>query len=344
MFTVHVGLHKTGSTSIQTALSLAPARAGLHVLSPAPLPLFEEADFTARMRGLAASGHVIVSDEGLLGEPWDGYADASIRLGKVNAALKDLEHEIVVYVRPQTTWLASVYLQLVQQGQPLSARAFWEGVRDQPNIRWTTLVELLRHESAAARVTVRAFVPGRDAVDDFFACVGLPQAPRPVAGGIRENVSIAAVQAPILVALNTDPSLTNGERLRLRHTFQNQLAAGARPGLSPFNAELQEEIVEQFRSDWSGLADLLSASDPAEADVVRESADLWRSDPLAFAGDSLGDPLVEEEMLRSLRALAGQVAAPGRDGIPQRIAAKLRSNPRDVPAAVARALRRRPGP
>lgn len=344
MITVHVGLHKTGSTSIQTALRMAPARMGLHVLSPAPLRLFEEADYTARMRALAGSGHVIVSDEGLLGEPGDGYANASIRLGQVNVALKDLEHEIVVYVRPQTTWLASVYLQLVQQGQPLSARAFWESVHDQPNIRWTTLVELLRRESSAARVIVRAFVPGRDAVEDFFACVGLPKAPRPVAGGIRENVSIAAVQAPILVALNSDPSLTSGERLRLRHTFQNLLAAGAKTGLSPFSAELQEEIVEQFRSDWTGLAELLSASDPAEAAVVRESTSHWRSGPLAFAGDSLGDPLVEEEMLRSLRALAGQGAAPKGDGIPQRIAAKLRSNPRDLPAAVARALRRRPGP
>lgn len=344
MITVHVGLHKTGSTSIQTALRLAPARAGLQVLTPAPLRLFEEADYTARMRAMAGSRHVIVSDEGLLGEPADGYAEASIRIDKVNAALRDVEHEIVVYVRPQTTWLASVYLQLVQQGQPLSARAFWESVRDQPNLRWTTMVELLRQESAAARVVVRAFVPGRDVVDDFFACIGLPKAPRPVAGGIRENVSIAAVQAPILVALNTDTSLSSGERLHLRHTFQNLLSTGARPGLSPFSADVQGEIVEQFRSDWSGIADLLTATDPAEAAVFRESEDLWRGGPLAFAGDSLGDPLVEEEILRSLRTLAGQVSAPARDGIPQRLAAKLRSNPRDVPAAVARALRRRSGP
>jgi hypothetical protein len=67
----------------------------------------------------------------------------------------------------------------------------------------------------------------------------------------------------------------------------------------------------------------------------------WHANPLPFAGGTLGAPLVAEEMLRSLGALAGQGATPGGEGISGRLAAKLRSNPRDVPAAVARALRRR---
>lgn len=344
MITIHVGLHKTGSSSIQMALRLASRRGGLQVFTPVPGRLLETADFAVRLRERSRSRHVVLSDEGLLGDPGNAYAEASARIRVLNTVLGDLKHEIVLYLRPQTSWLSSVYLQLVQQGQPLHVREFWEGIRDQPNLRWASLVELLNNDSAAERVAVRAFIPGRDVVVDFFDCADLSKPPRPVAGGIRENVSIAAVQAPILVALNKNSDLSALERLRLRHLFQNRLAAGATSGLSPFPEDLQREISDRFRDDWADIADILSMSDREETRVFRETLGLWDASPRGFAGEALGDSRVEAELLRTLRVVANEIAQQRSNGIPSRIAAKIRSNPRDIPAAVGRALRRQARP
>jgi hypothetical protein len=171
--------------------------------------------------------------------------------------------------------------------------------------------------------------------------VGLGKPSRTVPTTIRENISIAAVQAPLLLALNSDTGLSGGERPYLRQIFQNLLAAGARSGLSPFPEGLQLEIVKHFRSDWGGLAELLASTDQAEETVVRESLALWRADPLPFAGSTLDAPLIREEMLRSVRTLASEVVAPSSEGVRRRMATKLRSNPRDFPAAFVRALWRR---
>lgn len=343
MITVHAGLHKTGSTSIQTALRLAQGQAGLQVLTPVPSRMLEDPDYGARLRALAGSRHVVISDEGLLGDPDDAYEQAHARIQILNGALGGIEHELILYVRPQLTWLPSVYLQLVQQGRSMSPWGFWEGIRDQPNLQWARLVDLVTSESAAMRVAVRAFNPGRDVVDDFFACAGLPEPPRPVRFGIRENVSIAAVQAPILAALNSDPSLGSQERLHLRHVFQDRLAAGAPPGLSPFPFDLQAEIAGRFRGDWSDLASALATTDPREATVFQEAAGIWDAGPTEFAGAALGDPLIESEILRTLRVLSAQAPAPVSSGMPTRLMAKLRTNPRDLPASISRALRRSSG-
>ena len=86
MITLHVGLHKTGSTSIQAALSLISHRRGLDVLLPgrnAP-PSF---DFLlSTLREAQPSNNLIVSDENLLGKMSDCYAERNMRLKSLRDA------------------------------------------------------------------------------------------------------------------------------------------------------------------------------------------------------------------------------------------------------------------
>lgn len=127
---LHIGPHKTGTTSIQKFLGAASDRAladklfryppqvrienvvGLH----RPFQIDETSEYTPELwnsiLATMASDDVvnIISAEGL-----SLLADAQIRI--VKNVLEDFETSIAVTVRPQPSWLQSMYIQQLKQGK-----------------------------------------------------------------------------------------------------------------------------------------------------------------------------------------------------------------------------------
>lgn len=338
MITIHVGLHKTGSTSIQAALGLVDHRRDLLVVPMSPLSRWSDDKFTRRLVEASRSRHVIVSDENILGEMLDVYESAPDRLADIRSALAGTDYKIVIYLRPQTTWLTSAYLQHVQEGGTLPGSSFLEAILKRRFLEWRALCGVVSQEVGARRVLVRAYVPSRDVVWDFFTACDLGPPPAPTPGGIRINASISAPQAVILRTLNADSSVSPDERLHMRRLFQGILAP-TDSRWSPFSQQDQNIIVHRFRSDWIALADMLDDVDPAEAQVFRESAFLWEIPHLRYAGSTPSDPAVVAELLRCVGSLGALVETPTRRRF-GRALDKIRQNPRDIPRALSRELRR----
>ena len=340
MITVQIGLHKTGTSSIQLALELMRNSTRRVIITPDPKDDRTEQGWTDRITALARSSDAIFSDENLLGTPDDGYQLAPKRVAMLRTALSGVPYRLVVYLRPQLDWLPSVYLQAVQEGRTSRSEEFWTGIKDQPLLTWSRLLDLLRNESGAERVIVRAHTRSRDAVTDFFQVCSLGKPPRTGKTMIRINASIAAVQAPVLMALNELPDLTPFQRGQLRHLFQQVLAPGAAVGMSPFPESVQREIAERFRDDWLVVADSLVDADLGEAQVFRTESYLWFKPLLPFVGTSLDDPRVQQEALRALLLLALRHEVE-RSTLLKRLAIKLSDDPVGVPQAFLRALRRK---
>lgn len=342
MITVHCGLHKTGSSSIQVALPLVVSTARRAIVTPDPRDDRSERGWARRLRGLTAAPDAIFSDENLLGDPDDAYRASPDRVALLRDSLAGSSFQLVVYLRPQVDWLGSVYLQGVQEGRTTSPEDFLAGVTSRRFLAWSNLITLLREQSGAERVVVRAHARSRDAVEDFFRTCGLGTPPKVSRTTIRENVSIAALQAPILVAINQEAGRTRDDRVSLRHAFQGMLAAADPAPLSPFPEDLQREVAERFRADWLKVADMIEAADPAEAAVFREESVKWDETARQFPGASVTDPLIAAELLRCFMVMVGEVGIPPSPGRWERAWAKLRENPRDVPRAIRRSLRRSP--
>ena len=339
MITIHSGLHKTGSSSIQLALELMRNTTRRVIITPNPKDDRTEQGWANRIKQLSKSTDAILSDEGLLGTPYDGYQLAPKRTAMLREALHGFPYQIVIYLRPQPDWLPSVYLQGVQEGRTIKADEFWAGIKDQPLLSWPNLIGLLREESGAARVLVRAHTRSRDAVTDFFDACDLGKPPRTGKTMIRINVSIAAAQAPVLIALNELPDVTPEQRGQLRSVFQQVLEPGAPVGLSSFPEPVQREIAEKFRDDWLAVANSLAVDDPHESSIFLNEAQRWSEPLIPFAGAILDDAAVQREALRSLRLLSlGHVVA--RPSRLKRLATKLRDDPAGVPQAFLRAVRR----
>ena len=338
MITIHVGLHKTGSTSIQAALGLVDHRRDLLVVPMGPPSRWSNEKFPRRLVEASRSRHVIVSDENILGEMLEVYGSASERLREIRGALEGADYKIIMYLRPQTSWLSSAYLQHIQQGGTLCGSNFLEEILQRGYLEWRALCGVVSQEGGARRVLVRAYVPGRDVVSDFFTACGLGPPPVPTPGGIRINSSISAPQAMILRALNADSSVSPHERLHMRRLFQGTLAK-TDSRWSPFSQQEQDSIVHRFRPDWMALADMLDDVDSSEAQVFRESAVLWDIPPLPYAGSALSDPAVAAELLRCVRSLGTLVEMPTRSFL-GRALDKVQQNPRDIPRSWSRTLRR----
>ena len=332
MITIHCGLHKTGSSSIQLALESCSHKGRL-IITPRPGDDRSEAGWKRRFSSLAPVQSAVLSDENILGSPFDGYRLAPERISMIRETMLGSRYQIVVYLRPHVDWLPSVYLQGVQQGMTAGPEEFWASLIAEPYLKWSTLMELLQRESGAERVIARAHTRSRDAVGDFFALVGLGSPPRTGKMGIRENVSIAAVQAPLLRELNSLPGVDDEQRRQFRTVFQRELASGAERNLSPFPAAIQQEVAQKFHPDWTELS--MSQIEAEEKHVFLLEVYRYQKKPDPYAGSSWGAPFIARETLRSMRVLL--LATPLRDRtVLSRLMKKMREDPLSLPNAARR--------
>jgi hypothetical protein len=301
MITIHCGLHKTGSSSIQLALELCSKR-GTRIVTPKPGDDLSENGWRERLSKVARAQDAVFSDENLLGSPYDGYHMAPERVAMLRDALGGFRYQIVVYLRPHIDWLPSVYLQGVQEGRTFGPDEFWTSVKNETYLRWENLMNLLQRESGAERVIARAHTRSRDAVADFFSVVGLGKPPRTGTTMIRENVSIGAAQAPLLRELNSPHGMSDGQHQQFRKVFQQFLALETQNGLSPFPEVLQSEIAIQLKSDW--IHATIHSSSVEESQVFQRELPRYEASVLPFAGYSLNANYVGEEALRCIRVLA----------------------------------------
>jgi hypothetical protein len=336
MITIHCGLHKTGSSSIQLALELCSKR-GRAIFTPTSGDDRSEDGWRERLTRLGRAQDAVFSDENLLGSPYDGYQLAPERVAMLREALHGARYQIAVYLRPQVDWLPSVYLQKIQEGGTFGPEDFWAFIKGEPYLRWSNLLHLLRSDSGAEQVFARAHTRSRDAVADCFGLVGLGKPPRTGPMMIRENASIAAAQAPLLRQLNDLPGVDDAQRKAFRTVFQRDLAPGADKTQSPFPQAIHSEIAAQFRSDWSGVI-----SDPfAAEDRNAFQEDLKRYDvaPPPYAGNSFEAVSIQTEALRSLRVLSLGHSVQQQSTY-RRILEKSLQDPLGLPNAVFRRLRR----
>ena len=340
MITVHCGLHKTGSSAIQLALRGIPISASQKIVTPNPGDASSDDGLAQRLSVLTEVRDSIFSDENLLGEPYDGYQSAPERVSLLRSSLSGTRYQIVIYLRPQVDWLASVYLQGVQEGRTTDPGDFWASLASSDYLSWSALVNLLREGSGADRIIVRAYARSRDSVADFMGVCGFDGFLRTGRREIRENVSISPLQAPILVALNDEVGVTQERSSRRRRVFQSILVNQSAVRQSPFPEAMQLDIAEHFRSDWRAVTDSIQDSDPDEHALFSQLGRDWDDPPLPFPGKSVGDFAISQELLRCLGVLLEDVGEPQSRGAWARAWTKLREDPQDLLSAAARRIHR----
>ncbi len=303
MITIHCGLHKTGSSSIQLALKSVPQLAP-KIDVPQEGQGQTTADFRTRLELLHDSSVKIFSDEGVLGHPHNGYSTAAERLRVLQDVVANRPAMVVVYFRQTTDWITSVYLQEIQEGGSVSPEDFWARLQKSELLHWDKFLQMLDDYIPPSKLMVRLYEPGRDVVEDFFSVAQLGKTPYVRGGGYRDNRSIAAIHAPILRALNSQSASSKEQLVARRRFFQQVLVEGAPRGGSPFPEAIQREMNEQYGISWNRLTDSMLRRDLTEGHRFRDVATSFSFPPRPYVGLDLNGAPVQNELLRSLDLLS----------------------------------------
>ena len=186
--TLHVGAHKTGTSLIQKYMRDKPeqlASFGVRVISRSDTNTLigwgktlidrpqllsdrldvESADPSAR--------YIIASHENTLGRPHlpSGdylYPESATRVAALAGILRDRNSRVIMYLRPQASFLESYYLQLVQQGESFTFDQWLDRV-DFDRLSWRPVVDSLRASLGPDRVAIGDFEEIRAGQELFLA-------------------------------------------------------------------------------------------------------------------------------------------------------------------------------
>ena len=195
---IHIGTHKTGTTSIEAFLKTnrtALADQGIGLLTfprDARRALREHAEgheaaatnlantlehlITKQSRACTNQPNTyILSWEGFCGNASKGYSDAHLMANALNVASKycNLNPYIILYIRPQEEFISSYYSQTVKDGKTKSIQEF---LHDLPSasFNWLRLTETFERQFGTDQVVVerycRELFPGKNEIlKDFCA-------------------------------------------------------------------------------------------------------------------------------------------------------------------------------
>lgn len=185
--TLHLGAHKTCTTLLQKCLStsseiLASKRIGIMLLREVnsylgswakELPL-DPSRFAAAIKEHEDKGneHLVISCEDLIGPAVIArvpglYPVATPRLEALARLLKDCDTKTVCYLRPQSEFIQSYYLQTVKMGNatPFSK---WYGGLNIESLSWEPLVSCMRKLFGAEKSCIEDFRSIQNGVDKFI--------------------------------------------------------------------------------------------------------------------------------------------------------------------------------
>lgn len=307
MLFIHLGLAKTGTTALQSALRRASAEEkGIHYLGDAGLLELGYGFRPPKSRGkrrrlkslIKDESTAVVSSENLIGSLYDVYSKAAERAESMRLFLEPLgPFKVILYLRPQTRWLVSMYVQRVKERSEVGADEFASQILQQPNFAFTSFVSGLDRALGPGRLIVRPYYSGIDVVADFFELVGIAGASRGEVS--KENVSLSTSQVAVLRCLNEATPPEDRRMLRWREVFQDSAnSEGAR--YSFFSKDTQQYLREFTERDWTNLIDFIKTHDTNEAPRFRAVLDNLGKDPLKEQLPmDLSTSLAKDETLRA---------------------------------------------
>lgn len=260
---LHLGLHKTGSTALQQWLGGAIGRAP-HARyffdSYIELERVPSTQWLAQVRRKAARTHLILSCEGALGSMRRAYTNLDERLEILVPALRGLDVHVVIFVRPQLGWLESAYSQVLSEGKFVEPRSFLDQARASKYLYWARLVERVEEALEPTRLSVVPY-SADTVVSDFCGAVGL-KAPVGVAD-VRANRSLSLERSLAVGPLSTSLDVDWRDVRFLLQSMVPPVSGVER--VSPFSDSDQEEILVAYRTEWEQAGGLPRNSSDVEA-------------------------------------------------------------------------------
>ena len=333
VISLHVGLHKTASSSIQLALLQLRHRTDTKIFTPGSRGEADALEIATSAQCKGRLSHVVVSDENVFGDYREGYPRLQIALRQFSRN-QHQPWQVIVFLREPLSWFSSLYQQALQEGSAVGPHEFWQVVQRYKHLDPLTVFQVLQREVGDKRLRVGIVSSRRNAVADFFDLCGLE---RPANVLIRENTSVTPTQGVLLRLLNSDPDSNKDDRNSYRQFLQRTQAHVSSETFSPFPESVQREIVTQHGPNWDQLGSIISSNPMLTNNLHLSQSDFGQPSPKPFVGSGIESQAVAEELLNQLRILILQ-NVPRDPGIMRRLGDKVATSPGDLIPAFRRRI------
>lgn len=269
---IHIGTHKTGTTSIQSSLNesgkiLKKENIYYYPLSKNALQLMKikELDYEIidtckkelfrfiKKRKNKNSIKIIWSFEGFSGDPSAGYENTKIIAESLKKITNEIETKVIVYLREQDDFIESLYTQMIHQGEFYDFKTFIEST---PNhgFNWNNLLNnysmYFGQENLIVRKYEKYYLSNNGGiVNDFVKILDsnlkLNKPSKLNRGYSRDALEIARI---------LNPSLSIAERHQLRRLLRNVSTKKSFENYSFWNNNERSHYMNMFTNSNNKVA------------------------------------------------------------------------------------------
>lgn len=283
---IHVGTHKTGTTTIQHALREASRVGGSNGWHYAGTPRaakgfmrssIHDAECVRSFReeflqGIQRAGggkSIIFSSEALSGRPGTGYQNANAVASMLREATADYDVKIIIYLRRQDDFVESMYTQSIHQGESVAFEDFLAGFDAPGALMYSLFINNFIEHFGRDNIIVRSYhtAAWKGLLEDFGDLVGATGLSK--VDHERKNPSYSSHALEIAKKSNLD--LDAGQKRQLRDALQKVMYKNKGERFSLFSNAGREAFLERFAADnhWVAeqylLGDVETAFPPVSA-------------------------------------------------------------------------------
>ena len=260
---IHIGTHKTGSTTIQHALrdisrahpeegwifagTTATAKSMMqpHRYDKRLVRQFgAEFERLVRRARAARAKRVILSSEALSGSPDDGYLNSKGVFAMLRDATRRYHVKVIIFLRRQDSFVESMYTQKIHEGGTLEFENFLHQYDSPDSLDYRRILDDLSSSFGEQALVVRSYHESARAglLADFGEIIGSESLRCAEEAARNPSYSRHALEIARLCNRSLD---TTGQR-RLRHALQTTMPKGASEPFSYFPDDERAAFLSRY--------------------------------------------------------------------------------------------------
>ncbi len=259
---IHIGTHKTGTTTIQHALrSAAGGNLGdwIYIGAPPTAKDFMRTDqydkklvknFKAEIQRKMPNGEpenpVVLSSEALSGMPTSGYQNSNVVYSMLRDATDRYNVKIVIYLRRQDSFVESMYTQKIHEGEAFEFESFLKQYDAPDALDYYRMIADLIEFFGDQNLVVRSYheASEKGLISDFGKIIVSKLLQCTSQGDKNPSYSRDALE----IAKICNASLDGEQKRRLRRTLQETMAKERSESFAYFTDEDRVKFLEKYEA------------------------------------------------------------------------------------------------
>ncbi len=264
---LHIGTHKTGTTSIQHAAgSLAkkksheigwyrgPSRYDKAIMQATKYDKNLVRQFRSKLPSPRSGGNSAwISSEALCGNPNNGYQNSAVIYEMLRDATTDFSITIIIYLRKQDSFVESMYTQNIKQGETIEFDEYLMNFESQNALNYLRILQDLSKYFGPENLVVRSFhtASQRGLLSDFSEII--QDVSLENSTDQRRNPSYS--RRALEVSKVCNESLNKQSKMQLRQVLQSEMPKLKGEALTFFSEKQRIAFHEKYLETNKAVAE-----------------------------------------------------------------------------------------